>query len=332
MACIPPPSLFFSPDQLAFASMLSPNENRQTKLSMKKVIRKRKRTENPASATVEFSATNIKNKREYGSLPKNGLSSLQQQMKSKLEAANFRMLNEAMYTSTGAEAKAMLDKNPSLFSEYHTGFARQVQRWPHNPLDDVISFLSTQRRDLQIADLGCGEARLAHDVPQENVHSFDLVATNERVKACDIARLPLEDCSVDVVVFCLSLMGSNYGDYITEARRVLIPNGLVLVAEVASRFENHDPKQFIQGVESLGFCLEKDSPFVKNGGFHSHESRKKRRKRRKKTAVDEESKQKTSPFFYKFAFRSLKTNKADKSPSGNTSLLPSLGVCLYKKR
>lgn len=71
-----------------------------------------------------------------------------------------------------------------------------------------------------IADLGCGEAKLAMAVKQK-VHSFDLVATNDRVVACDMSHVPLEAGSVDVVVFCLSLMGTNLKDYFSEANRIL---------------------------------------------------------------------------------------------------------------
>lgn len=71
-----------------------------------------------------------------------------------------------------------------------------------------------------IADFGCGEAKLARSVTQ-TVHSFDLVAVNDEVVACDMAHVPLEDQSVDVAVFCLSLMGTNLHDYLLEANRVL---------------------------------------------------------------------------------------------------------------
>lgn len=71
-----------------------------------------------------------------------------------------------------------------------------------------------------IADFGCGDAKLAMTVEQ-NIHSFDLVAVNESVVACDMSSVPLEDGSVDVAVFCLSLMGTNLNDYILEANRVL---------------------------------------------------------------------------------------------------------------
>lgn len=71
-----------------------------------------------------------------------------------------------------------------------------------------------------IADFGCGEAELSKSVKQK-VHSFDLVATNDCVTACDMAHVPLADSSVDVAVFCLSLMGTNLHDYLVEANRVL---------------------------------------------------------------------------------------------------------------
>jgi ribosomal RNA-processing protein 8 len=41
------------------------------------------------------------------------------------------------------------------------------------------------------------------------VHSFDLVAVNEMVTACDMANVPLQDENIDIAVFCLSLMGTN---------------------------------------------------------------------------------------------------------------------------
>lgn len=72
-----------------------------------------------------------------------------------------------------------------------------------------------------MADMGCGEATLGQHVPQSCVHSLDLVATNPRVTACDMAHTPLATASVDVVVFCLSLMGTNLKDFMVEANRVL---------------------------------------------------------------------------------------------------------------
>lgn len=71
-----------------------------------------------------------------------------------------------------------------------------------------------------VADLGCGEAKLAQSV-KNKVHSFDFVAVNDQVTQCDMKNVPLEDNSCDVAVFCLSLMGTNVIDFICEAHRIL---------------------------------------------------------------------------------------------------------------
>lgn len=53
------------------------------------------------------------------------------------------------------------------------------------------------------------------------VHSFDLVANNEHVQACNIRDVPLRDGQIDVVVMCLSLMGTDMGQFVLEANRIL---------------------------------------------------------------------------------------------------------------
>ncbi len=85
----------------------------------------------------------------------------------------------------------------------------------------IAGFASCCRRlpsSLVVADLGCGEAKIARTVPN-TVHSFDLHAANELITACDIAHTPLPDSSVNVAVFCLSLMGTNYMDFVVVRRR-----------------------------------------------------------------------------------------------------------------
>jgi ribosomal RNA-processing protein 8 len=71
-----------------------------------------------------------------------------------------------------------------------------------------------------IADFGCGEAKLAQSLNQK-VHSFDFVALNDLVIQCDMKNVPLNNSSCDLVVFCLSLMGTNLNEFISEAHRVL---------------------------------------------------------------------------------------------------------------
>lgn len=46
------------------------------------------------------------------------------------------------------------------------------------------------------------------------VHGFDLVAEAPGVTACNMADVPLPDGSVDAAIFCLALMGTDYGAFL----------------------------------------------------------------------------------------------------------------------
>ncbi|KAG9259301.1 methyltransferase-domain-containing protein [Emericellopsis atlantica] len=193
------------------------------------------------------------------------LTPLQASMRQKLISARFRHLNETLYTRPSAEALALFAESPEMFDEYHEGFRRQVTVWPENPVD---SFLGDIRRRAKvkpprkgdkpqevgrqalprtegictIADLGCGDARLAAELQKEKkklkvqINSYDLQSPSPLVTKADIANLPLEDDSVNVAIFCLALMGTNWVDFIEEAYRILHWKGELWVAEIKSRF------------------------------------------------------------------------------------------------
>lgn len=185
---------------------------------------------------------------------------LHRKMTSKISGARFRWINEQLYTKTGEEARDMFDKDPSLFDIYHKGFATQISKWPQNPVDRIISYVLNMSSSAVVADFGCGEAKLARNVPN-TVYSFDFVAVNNHVTPCDMANVPLSNSSVDVCVFCLSLMGTNISEFIKEARRVLKINGRLKVCEIASRFASED--EFSSRVERFGFELVSKNSFSK---------------------------------------------------------------------
>ncbi|KAI9762098.1 MAG: 25S rRNA (adenine645-N1)-methyltransferase, partial [Candelina submexicana] len=127
------------------------------------------------------------------------LTPLQASMRSKLTSARFRHLNQTLYTTPSSTSLTLFEQNPSMFADYHAGFRQQVSIWPTNPLDNFISTLkargavrqqpdSSHRKGKKakktppdtkvdtdeknqplprtdgvcvIADLGCGDARLA---------------------------------------------------------------------------------------------------------------------------------------------------------------------------
>lgn len=200
------------------------------------------------------------------------LTPLQQAMRQKLISSRFRHLNETLYTTPSTQALELFSSNPELFDEYHAGFSRQVKEsWPANPVDGYAAAIRSRggvfdskkgnnnkpnkkrpgvplpRRPngtSTIADLGCGDAQLARALAPSaeklklKFLSYDLHNANEYITKADITNLPVNDGSVDLAIFCLSLMGTNWVSFVEEAWRVLRGDGKgeCWVSEVKSRF------------------------------------------------------------------------------------------------
>jgi len=133
------------------------------------------------------------------------------------------------------------------------------------------------------------------------VHNFDLCQNSRgNVTVCNIADVPLPDRSVDACVFCLSLMGTDYGAFLTEAARILRDGGHLWIAEVTSRAvqraEGFDVvPDLVAAIESLGFsCVSKR---VEDGSY-----------------------------FFELVFAS------DARQRKNGFVFPALRACAYKKR
>jgi ribosomal RNA-processing protein 8 len=167
---------------------------------------------------------------------------IQNKLKSKLESGQFRWLNEQLYSTPSANAERLFSKAPDLYRVYHRGFATQVNKWPVNPVEKIAAMIQKEYpKAAVIGDFGCGDAHIARTVPQK-VHSFDLCQTNEFVTVANSANVPLQDGELDVAVFCLSLMGTDFERFLLEARRTLRANGKLIIAEVKSRFSTDAPK------------------------------------------------------------------------------------------
>ncbi|KAE9976377.1 hypothetical protein EG328_002646 [Venturia inaequalis] len=199
------------------------------------------------------------------------LTPLQQGMAAKLASARFRHLNEKLYTSPSEEALELFTKDADTFESYHSGFRQQVEVWPENPVDGYLADIQARANirfnrkgevkghkiegrppgekeiprtqgACTIADLGCGDARLASELfPKQQklnvkILSFDLHSPSKFVKKADIASLPLPDGGINVAIFCLALMGTNWTDFIDEAWRILHWKGELWIAEIKSRF------------------------------------------------------------------------------------------------
>ena len=56
-----------------------------------------------------------------------------------LKSSRFRYLNELLYTQKGAQSFKMFKHDPQSFKVYHEGYMKQVQKWPEDPLDAIIT-------------------------------------------------------------------------------------------------------------------------------------------------------------------------------------------------
>lgn len=73
-------------------------------------------------------------------------------------------------------------------AHYHTLYRQLRETWPVVPLKEEIRWLS-ERDGYVVGDFGCGEAFIAAEAGgKHTIHSFDHVAIDKRVIACDIAH------------------------------------------------------------------------------------------------------------------------------------------------
>jgi Hypothetical methyltransferase/Probable Zinc-ribbon domain/SNF2-related domain/Helicase conserved C-terminal domain len=164
---------------------------------------------------------------------------------------DFSKLNNRWYASSSDGTHNRLAANPEEWAHYHTMYQQLRESWPVVPFKEEIRWLS-ERDGFVVGDFGCGEALIATAVASRHtVHSFDHIAIDTRVIACDIAHVPLEDETLDLAIFCLALMGSNFTDYIREAQRCLRLDGMLHIWEPSSYFD--DIKKFCSQLARLGF-------------------------------------------------------------------------------
>ncbi|KAI9800864.1 MAG: hypothetical protein M1825_003647 [Sarcosagium campestre] len=249
-----------------------------TKHTKGEKVLKRKRQDEPAIAPTNTTSPAMPQTSTLKTEPTN-LTPLQASMRQKLISARFRHLNQTLYTTPSEHSSQLFKDNPEMFTEYHEGFRRQVAVWPENPVIGYINEIKSRgKRNKKpikgnpgggdnstnpfappplprtggtcvIADLGCGEAQLAQTLRLSSkklkLHllSYDLQSTHPLVERADIANLPLSDNSVDVAIFCLALMGTNWLDFIDEAFRVLRWKGELWIAEIKSRFARPGAKK-----------------------------------------------------------------------------------------
>ncbi len=168
---------------------------------------------------------------------------------------DLSVMNGRFNTSYSYTTHERLQTNPEEWYLYHTLYREARKEWAEIPFEKIAKSLK-KRPDWIVGDFGCGEAKLA-EILANKVYSFDHVALNEKVTACDITHVPLEDSALDVAVLSLSLMGLNYADYLKEAYRTLKFGGLLKIAEPINRWAEKR-SELLSKITEAGFLLVGD--------------------------------------------------------------------------
>jgi superfamily II DNA or RNA helicase len=164
---------------------------------------------------------------------------------------DFSMMNQRINTSKSITTHDRLATDPEEFYLYHSLYRKARETWTEIPFQ-VIAEQLNKRPDWVIGDFGCGEALLSKSL-QNKVYSFDHVAINPSVIACDMSNTGQPNEILDVAVFSLALMGVNWEDYFKEAYRLLRAGGLLKIAEPASKWSDDDFRKLKDGIENAGF-------------------------------------------------------------------------------
>jgi ribosomal RNA-processing protein 8 len=165
---------------------------------------------------------------------------------------DFSQMNKEWSVSKSSTIKERLEKDKSEWYYYHKLYREKRGNWVEIPYIEISKQI--KREDWIVGDFGCGENLFSKEITNK-VYSFDYVAIDENVIACDISHVPIENEILDVAVFSLSLMGSNKEDYIKEANRTLKLSGFIYIAEPFKKWEKKE-NELIMLLENNGFeCL-----------------------------------------------------------------------------
>ena len=174
--------------------------------------------------------------------------------KNTVKYGDFSLMNQKINTSNSKTTHERFLKDPEEFYQYHTEYRKAREDWSEIPFEVFCERINKASDQLVIGDFGCGEAILSKKV-RNKVYSFDHVAIDESVIACDMSRIDLPDSILNICVFSLSLMGLNWIDYLKEANRLSAPGAQLMIAEPQNRWANEKLNILTKGIQESGFEL-----------------------------------------------------------------------------
>jgi hypothetical protein len=163
-------------------------------------------------------------------------------------------MNQRINTAKSITTHERFQKDPEEWYQYHTEYRKAREIWNEIPFEVFAERINKAPDHYVVGDFGCGEAILSKTV-RNKVYSFDHIAIDETVIACDMAHIELPDGILNICVFSLSLMGLNWKDYLTEAHRLSAPGVQLMIAEPQNRWADDKLNTLVSGIKEVGFDL-----------------------------------------------------------------------------
>jgi superfamily II DNA or RNA helicase/SAM-dependent methyltransferase len=181
------------------------------------------------------------------------------------ETMTMKQWHQKVFTMRSDRLGAFFAGDPRRWRAYHET-REQTTTHGYDPLDRVIQEMSALRHrgTKTVADLGSGMGKLARRFKNSKkylIKSLDYVALPDVPEsyACDISRCEiLENDSVNIVVLCLALWGTNKEETLRSAYRVLETNGILYLVEPTRRWTETAQapmKSLVDLVVSIGFTV-----------------------------------------------------------------------------
>jgi hypothetical protein len=158
------------------------------------------------------------------------------------QLSEFSILNKKINTQRSETTHEIIQRDPEFLVDYHRKLDENKKDWPVHPVNVIAQKINDQQIPTHlimkqvIGDFGCGRGELMGLLKENKMYSFDHHnILNEKIIPCDMKSVPIKDEKLDIAVFSLSLMATNWRDYIKEAKRCLVKYGLLFIAETTKQ-------------------------------------------------------------------------------------------------
>jgi len=188
--------------------------------------------------------------------------------KEKRSLSKIEKLHQVYKRMKGANFTKRMQDNPTEWHEYHEIAKTYDCRDKISPLDKITTALQSVKSGRKAIDLGCG----LNSLQKKNTHlkwrAIDAIAVDYSVTEGDLTDLPFKDETFHVAVLCRALWAIDREQVLSEAHRVLIEGGQLIIVEAFRGWYDEDSNTN----ELMGLVDKTDFEVVSRNGTLPNET------------------------------------------------------------